>query len=116
MWDFLSSRNDADLVQCANFWTQTAVYAEDLSVDNGGQCEEIEDLTTCLPHRSIAVLCLALLVETVDLCDLPRLVVSSDKGDSVGESMNVSQGQIGGDRFSYFAFKHINRVNVSKLK
>jgi hypothetical protein len=65
------------------------VDAKDLAVDNGSQCEEIEYLTTGFPHRCIAVLGLTFLVETVHLGDLPRFVVSTDKGNSVRESADV---------------------------
>jgi hypothetical protein len=60
------------------------------AIDNGSQCEEIEDLTTSFPYRRIAVLGLTFLVEAVDLGDLPRLVVSTDKGDSVRESIMLN--------------------------
>jgi hypothetical protein len=54
------------------------VDAKNLSVDNGSQSEEIEDLAAGLPYGSIAILCLTLFVEAVHLSDLSRLVVSAD--------------------------------------
>jgi hypothetical protein len=90
VWDFLGSGNNADLVQCSDFGTQTAVYAKYLAVDNSGEGKEVEDLTAGLPHRSIAILGLAFLVETVDLGDLSRFVVSADECDAVRKSYMVS--------------------------
>lgn len=76
--NFLCSCYDADLVQCADLRRQTSVYAENLAIDDSCEGEEVEDLTACLPDRCVAILGLALFVETVDLGDLSRLVVSAD--------------------------------------
>lgn len=86
MRDFLSSGNNANLVERANFRTETAVDTQNLAVDDGCQGEEIEDLTARLPHGSVAVLLLTLLVEAVDLGDLSRFVVTTDERDLVGVS------------------------------
>lgn len=50
MGDLLGAGYDADLIQCPNFGTQTAVYAKHLSIDDGSQSEEVEDLTAGLPY------------------------------------------------------------------
>lgn len=47
------------------------------TVDDGAQCHEVKDLAASLPYRGISVLLKALLVETVDLSDLARLVVTT---------------------------------------
>lgn len=59
------------------------MHAEHLAVDDGGQGEEVEDLATGLPYGRIAVLLLAFFVETIDLCDLPRLMVAADERNAV---------------------------------
>ena len=64
--------------------------AKYLSVDDGSEGEEVEDLAAGLPYGSIAVLGLAFLVETVDLGNLSRFVVSTDQCDAVWESIAVS--------------------------
>jgi len=94
------------------------VYAEHFAVDNGGEGQEVEDLTACFPDGGVAVFCLAFFVEAVDLGDLAGLVVAADEGDAVGESSNVSEDREGvwEKGIAYFAFRHIKRVNVSKLK
>jgi hypothetical protein len=93
------------------------VDAEHLSIDYSSQGEEIKNLTASFPYRGVAVLGLALLVETIDLRYLSRLVVSADKCDSVRESGVVSVEVFPCVRgASYLAFKHINSVNVSRLK
>ncbi len=86
MRDFLRTCDDADLIDSPDLGRQAAVDAEDGAVDNGGENKEIEDLTTCFPYRSIAILVLALLVETVNLRNLTRLVISADKNYSIGVS------------------------------
>lgn len=45
--------------------------AEDLIVDDGSQGQEIKHLRTILPNIQTPVLPQALIVETVDLRDLP---------------------------------------------
>jgi hypothetical protein len=68
--------------------------AEYLTIDNGSQCEEIENLTAGFPHRGVAVLCLTFFVKPIDLGDLPRLVISTDEGNSVREPAFVSLANI----------------------
>lgn len=94
MGDLLGAGYDSDLVQCSDFGTETAVYAKYFSVDDGGQGEEVENLAAGFPYGSIAVLGLAFLVETVDLGDLSRLVVSANECDAVGESATVNIANI----------------------
>ena len=84
--NLLCSRYDANLVQRADLGRQSTVHAEHLAVDNGCEGKEVEDLTTRLPDRGVAVLGLALLVEAVHLGDLSRLVISTHQRHSVGKS------------------------------
>lgn len=51
---------------------------EDFAVDNGGEGEEIKDLTAGLPDAGVAVFGLAFFVEAVDLGDLTGFVVATD--------------------------------------
>ena len=70
-----------------------------------------------LPYRSVAVFGLTFLVETVDLGDLSRLVVSADESDAVRESISISTVNVVlVCQLTYFAFKHMRRVKVSRLK
>lgn len=78
MGDLLSSRNNANLVQRADLGTQASVNAKHLAIDDSRKCEEVEDLAACLPYRRVSILCLALFVESVDLGDLSRFVISAD--------------------------------------
>jgi len=88
--NLLGSGHDADLIQGPDFRTQAAVDAEHFAVDDGGQGEEVEDLAAGLPDRGVAVLLLALFVETVDLGDLPALVVPAHQRHLVGISNYTS--------------------------
>lgn len=71
MRDLLGPGNDADLVDCSNLGTETTVHTEDGTVDDGGQDQKVEHLTTGLPDRRVAILCLAFLVKSINLRDLP---------------------------------------------
>ncbi len=57
--------------------------AENGAVDDGCEDEEVKNLTAGLPDRGIAVFVLALFVEAVDLCNLPRLMVTPDENDPI---------------------------------
>lgn len=52
--------------------------AEDLAVDQGRKGEVVEQVGEVLPDIGIAVFAQALVVEAVDLCDLTRLVVTTE--------------------------------------
>jgi hypothetical protein len=45
--------------------------------------KEIKYLTTALPYARVSVLCLTLLIETIDLRDLPTFMVASHEGDAI---------------------------------
>lgn len=60
--------------------------ASNLSVDQRGERQVVEQVCEVLPHVGVAVLPQALVVEAVDLRDLPRLVVPSQDGDSLLET------------------------------
>jgi hypothetical protein len=66
------------------------MHTEHLSVDDSSQSQKIKDLAAGFPYRRVAILLLTLLVEAVNLCNLPRLVVSADEGDSVRISGLIS--------------------------
>lgn len=65
------------------------MHAEDFAVDDGGKREEVENLAAGFPDGGVAIFCLALFVEAVDLGDLAGFVVAADEGDTVGESGGV---------------------------
>ena len=86
MWDLLRSRHYSDLVESPDLRREASVYAQDFAINHCRQREEVEDLTARLPDRSVAVLLLALLVESVHLRDLSRFVVPAHERDLVGIS------------------------------
>lgn len=98
MRDFLGTGDDADLIESADFWTQTSVNTQNGSVDDSRKDKEVKNLTASLPDGRIAILLLALLIETVDLCNLTRLVVAADKGNAVGVSVIISIASVQGSR------------------
>jgi hypothetical protein len=59
---------------------------EYLSFDNCSEREIVEKIGEVFPHICVAVLPQTLVVEAVDLSDLPRFVVASENGDPVLES------------------------------
>ena len=82
--DLLGARDDADLVQGADFRAQAPVHAEDFAVDDGAEDEEVEHLAARFPDSRVAVFGHALFVETVDLGDLARFMVATDESDAIG--------------------------------
>jgi len=79
--NLLSTSDNTNLIDCANLRAQATVNTEDLAIHDGSEDEKVENLAARLPDRSIAILLLTLLVETIDLSDLARLMVTTDKGD-----------------------------------
>ena len=93
--NLLGPCDNTDLIQGADLWTQSAVHTEDLSVDDRSQSQKIKDLAAGFPDGGVAILLLTLLVETVDMRDLPRFVISAYEGDSVGiPGLVVSNGYV----------------------
>ena len=67
--------------------------AEDAIVDDGSQREVIEDVSAVSPNIERAVLPQAFIVKSVDLGDLPALVVSPDQRDQVGIADFIGEEQ-----------------------
>lgn len=83
MRDLLGTCYNSDLIDSSDLGAEATVDTENLAIDDSSQYQEVEHLATCLPYRSIAVLLLALFIETVDLSDLSRLMVATNKNDSI---------------------------------
>lgn len=92
VWDFLSTSDNADLINCADLGAQTTVNTKDFSVNNSCQNEEIKYLTARLPNRSVAILLLTFFVETVNLSDLAGLVVPANKSDFIWVPLMMLEG------------------------
>lgn len=58
------------------------------------QVEVVEDLHAVLPRVHVAILADALLVEAIDLSDLPGLVVASQQGDALRVPGFVAQQEL----------------------
>lgn len=84
--NLLDAVQGADVVQCVNAGRETAVKAENLVVDEGGQRQVVEEVGEVFPDVSVAVLAQTLVVEAVDLGDLTRLVVAAKNSDALGVS------------------------------
>ena len=67
MGDLLVPLDEADLVQGPDVGREAAVDTEDLAVNERGDGEHVEHLAAVAPHVTVAVLVLALVVETIDL-------------------------------------------------
>jgi len=115
--NLLSTGNDANLVDGTDLGTQATVDTEELAVDDGSEDQKVENMAAGLPNGGVSILLLALLVESIDLSDLTRLVITADKNNSVGVPGNNSQHHNATCfTHTYLAFRHIRRVNVSRLK
>lgn len=84
MRNLLYAIESSDVVQCVNTGRKAAVKAEDLVVDESSEGEVVEEVCKVLPHVGIAVLAKTFVVESVNLGDLTRLVISSEDGDALG--------------------------------
>ena len=59
---------------------------EDLVLDHCSQRKHIKEISEVFPNISITVLAKTLIIETVNLCNLPAFVVSSQNGDPILET------------------------------
>lgn len=80
--DLLLAVERTDVVERLHLWTEAAVQTEDAVLDHGGERQEVEEVGEALPDRAGAVLAQTLVVEAVDLRDLPRLVVAAQDHDT----------------------------------
>lgn len=58
------------------------MQAENLSINEGGEGQIVEQIGEVLPHIRIAVFAQTFVVEAVDLSNLSRFVVAAQDGDS----------------------------------
>lgn len=96
----------SNVVQCIDAGRETAVEAEDLVFDEGGEREEIEKVGEVLPHVGVAVFAQALVVEAVDLCDLAGFVVTAEDGDA----LRITDFE--GDEKGHSLDREITTINV----
>ena len=75
-----------DVVEGVDGGAEAAVEAEDLPVDERREGQVVEEVGEVLPHVGVAVLAQALVVEAVDLRDLPGLVVAAEDSDAFAET------------------------------
>lgn len=92
-WNVLRSMNNADLVQCRDLGGQAAMQAQHPSINEGCQGKVVEDLAAVLPDGGIPVLLDALVVETVDLRDLPGFMIATEQHQSIGPFELVEKEQ-----------------------
>lgn len=94
--DFLDPVESANVVKGVDRRTETAVKAEDLILNQGSKGEVVKEVREILPDISVAIFPQTLVVEAIDLCDLARLVVSTQDRDALGvadfESNKESDG------------------------
>lgn len=82
-------KNESDVSHKAKPWQHARDHgicgrtSTNLVVDEGSEGQIVEEVCEVLPHIGIAVLSQALVVEAVDLSNLPRLVVASQDGDAL---------------------------------
>lgn len=73
----------SQLVERGHAGTESAVDAKYAIVDDGGEGQVVEEFGAAFPDLRRSVLSQAFVVESVDLSDLPRLVVASDQRHAI---------------------------------
>jgi len=115
VWDLLSACNHSDLVNSSDLRTESTMNTQDLSIHDSGKYKEVKNLAAGFPDRSIAIFCLTLLIEAVNLSDLSGFVIATDQGDFIGKPKFVSRISKD-DETTYKTFRHMSKVNVSREK
>ena len=82
VWNFLDSFNLViDFTDVLERWGQARMHAKDSLVDNSSDRQEVKQVSKLLPHGLRAVLALAFSKETIYLCCLSGLMISSQQGE-----------------------------------
>lgn len=71
------------LIQSMHRWTQSSMNAKHSSIHYRSQTEIIKHLATIPPHTSTAILPQTLVIESIDLGDLSRLMITPDECYSI---------------------------------
>ena len=106
MRNLLDSVQGSDIIQGVDAWGQSAVEAEDLVLDQGGQGEEVKEVGEVLPHVGIAVLSKTFVVKPINLGDLSGLVVSTENCDALGVS------DLEGNKQSHGLYRVVTTIDV----
>jgi hypothetical protein len=83
MGNFLNTIKRPDVVESVNGWTQSTVKTENLVFDESSEGKVVEKVGEVFPHVGIAIFAETFVIESVDLCDLSGLVVSTEDGNTL---------------------------------
>merc|ERR1712032_1163466 len=92
------------------------MHAQHAPIDNRRQRAPVEELSAILPRIRIAILSLALVIEPIDLCDLPALVIAPEQSDSVGPTSFEQQEQRHGLYTVVAAIHKVSHEDVAGLR
>ena len=81
--NFLNSFERPNVVQSFNTRRKTSVQAEKLVLDHSCKRKVVKQFGEALPDIGVPVFPGTLVIESIDLCNLSRLVISPENGDSV---------------------------------
>lgn len=59
------------------------MHAEDIVIHDSGQSKEVKDLAAVAPHIERTIFAQAFIVESINLGDLPRLMVATNEDDLI---------------------------------
>lgn len=82
-WHFHDSIKLVNLIECINRWRKTTVKTENVSFNNSSKRKVIEQRGEVLPNVGISVFSQAFIIESINLCNLFGLVVTSEDGNSL---------------------------------
>lgn len=86
VWHLHDSIELLNLIESVDTWGEPTMKAEDISLNHSSKWQIIEETGEVLPNIGISVFPKALIIESINLCDLLALVISSKDGDSAGVS------------------------------
>jgi len=85
-WSLMRNLHDSiellNLIESIDTWRKSSMKAENVSLNDSGQWQVIEETCEVLPNIGITVLSETLVIETIHLGDLLALMVSSEDSDS----------------------------------
>lgn len=106
MRDFLKTIKGSNVVKSVNGRRESSMETEDLVLNQSCKWQVVKEVSEVLPNIGIAVLAKALIIESIDLGDLTRLMVTTEDGDS------VFIADLEGDKKSHSLNTVVSTVNI----
>uniref|UniRef100_A0A1J3KBL9 Uncharacterized protein n=1 Tax=Noccaea caerulescens TaxID=107243 RepID=A0A1J3KBL9_NOCCA len=81
MRDFYLTVNGPDLIDSLDLRAESSMNTKDLSIDDSSNGKVVKNFCAIFPRVRVTVLSVDLIIESIDGCDLSRLMIATKKSD-----------------------------------